>query len=430
MTLLLRGGKLLDGTGAPARIADIAVSDGRIAAVGTDLPAAAGAEVVELAGRSVMPGIVDCHVHITMGETLLHPRSWMGKANFMTEREAGFMHVSALAARQMAVAQYTCRRLLEAGVTTVRDVGVSAGQSDVVIREAVQSGFMPGPRILACGGGIAMTGGHGWDLGVAEADGADEVRKLVRLQLKAGADVIKIFATKAGLYRDIPGGPEFSVEEMRVICDEAHQQGKRVAAHAVGAEGIKRTILAGVDTVEHGCYLDEEGAEMMAERGTWLISTLHPYDRQAELCTTVGYPPYAAERSQEIMAVYPRNIAMALERGVKVALGSDCGIPSLTPHGENAREIVLFHKLVGRSAVEAVARGTGEAARALGIEREVGTLEPGKAADLMVVEADLEAELDALLDSRRIARVLLGGRTVASGGVLQLAAYEASTATM
>ncbi len=423
MKVVLRGGKLIDGTGAPARVADVAIADGRVTAVGPDLAVAADTEVVDASGQSVMPGIVDCHVHLTLGETLLHPRSWIGKANFMTEREAGFLDVSSLAARQMAVAQYVCRRSLEAGITTVRDVGVSAGQSDIVIREAVLNGFMPGPRILACGGGIAMTGGHGWDLGVIEADGPDEVRKEVRRQLKAGADVIKIFATRAGLYRDIPGGPEFSVEEMRIICDEAHQQGKRVAAHAVGAEGIKRTVLAGVDTVEHGCYLDEEAADMMAEHGTWLVSTLHPYDRQAALCTTVGYPPYAAERSEEIMRVYPRNIGMALERGVKVVLGSDCGIPSLTPHGENAREIVLFHELVGRSVVEAVSRGTGEAAKALDLDREVGTIEAGKCADLLVIDGDLEAEVAALLDSSRIAEVYQGGRLVSRSGMLQPAAF-------
>lgn len=423
MKVLLRGGKVIDGTGAPARVADVALADGKVTAVGPGLDADAGADVVEVSGKTVMPGLVDCHVHLTLGETLLHPRSWIGKANFMTEREAGFLDVSSLAARQMAVAQYVCRRSLEAGITTVRDVGVSAGQSDIVIREAVLNGFMPGPRILACGGGIAMTGGHGWDLGVVEADGPDEVRKEVRRQLKAGADVIKIFATRAGLYRDIPGGPEFSVDEMRIICDEAHQQGKRVAAHAVGAEGIKRTVLAGVDTVEHGCYLDEEGAEMMAEHGTWLISTLHPYDRQATLCTQVGYPPYAAERSEEIMRVYPRNLQMALERGVKVALGSDCGIPSLTPHGENAREIVLFHQLVGRPVVEAVSRGTGEAAKALGLAEEVGTIEPGKVADVLVVDGDLEADIAGLLDGNRMAAVYQAGRMVARCGQMEAAAY-------
>lgn len=421
MSFVLRGGKILDGTGAPARRGDLVVAEGKIQAGA----APAGAEVIEAGGLTLLPGLVDCHVHMTIGETLLHPRSWLGKTNFTTEREAGFLGVSSLAARQMAVAQYVSRRTLEAGITTVRDVGVAREQSDVVLREAVKNGYLPGPRILACGGGIAMTGGHGWDLGVIEVDGPDEVRKEVRRQLKAGADVIKIFATRPGLSMEIPGGPEFSVAEMRIVCEEAHQQGRQVAAHAVGAEGIKRCVLAGVDTIEHGCYLDEEAAEMMAERGTWLISTLHPYDRQAELAEKVGYPAYASERSAEIMAVYPRNIRMALERGVKVALGSDSGIPSLTPHGENAREVVLFHELVGVPVAEAVARGTGEAARAIGLDALVGTLEPGKAADLMVIEGDLESDIRALLEVKRIARVYQAGRLVARHGVLQGEAYEA-----
>jgi imidazolonepropionase-like amidohydrolase len=228
--------------------------------------------------------------------------------------------------------------------------------------------------------------------------------------------VIKILASRAGLSGEEPGGPEFTIEEMRVICDEARQRGKHTAAHAVGTEGIRRAVLAGVDTIEHGCLIDEECADLMVERGTVLVSTLHPYDRQAERATEIGYPPYAAARSREIMDVYPDRLRMALERGVNVVLGSDSGIPLLTPHGENAREVVLFSEMVGVSAIDAIHRATGAAADAMRVGADVGTVIPGKAADVVVVNGDLEANLRLLLDREAVCFVLKGGAMVIDDG--------------
>ncbi|SLN75580.1 metal-dependent hydrolase family protein [Oceanibacterium hippocampi] len=416
MTLILRGGKIIDGTGAAPFLGDLVITEDRISAVGPSAETPPGATVVDATGHTVLPGLIDPHVHITWGETITNPRSWTAFSTLTTEQEAGFLDVTSKAARQFAEGAYIGRETLRAGFTTVRDVGVAAGYSDVVLREAVKNGFLGGPRILASGGGIAMTGGHGWDLGVVEADGVEAVRLAARTQLKAGADVIKIFATRAGLAGEVPGGPEFSIEEMKVICDEVRQRGKHTAAHAVGAEGIKRAVLAGVDTIEHGCYIDEEAAELMAERGTWLISTLHPYDRQATRATALGYPPYAAARSAEIMEVYPRNLRMAIDRGVKTALGSDSGIPGLTPHGENAREIVLFSRLLGVSPVEAIHRATGAAAESIRIGGTVGTLVPGKLADVLMVRADLETDIEAVLDLDNIRYVIKEGATVIANG--------------
>lgn len=408
MSIVVKNGKVIDGTGRAAFVGDIVMENGRIASVAAGATHAADARVVNATGHTVIPGLVDPHVHITYGETVVEPRSWTAFSKVYTEQEDGFFRLTAKAGRDVAAGAYACRQTLLAGFTTVRDVGVASGYSDIVLREAVKNGFLPGPRILACGGGIAMTGGHGWNIGVVEADGVDALRLETRRQLKAGADLIKIFATRAG-GGEWSGGPEFSIEEMRVICDEAKQRGKHVAAHAVGAEGIKRAVLAGVDTIEHGCLIDEEGAELMAEHGTWLISTLYPFERQATRAKQLGYPDHMGSSSAEIMKVYPENLRMAARKGVKIALGSDCGIPDLTPHGENALEIVLYAQLVGVEPVEAIHRGTGAAAEAIQLGQEIGTLTPGKAGDVVVVRGDLEADLSLLLDHRNIRHVFKSG---------------------
>lgn len=415
MSVVLKGGKIIDGTGSAAFTGDVVIDGSRIASVGREAARLADAKVIDVSGHTVLPGLVDPHVHITGGETVNEPRSWTAFSKIHTEKEAGFFALTAKAGRDVAAGAYSCRETLRAGFTTIRDVGAAAGYSDIVLREAVKNGFLPGPRILACGGGIAMTGGHAWNAGVVEADGIDALRVVTRRQLKAGADVIKIFATRGG-GGVWSGGPEFSVDEMRVICEEARQRGKHTAAHAIGAEGIKRAVLAGVDTIEHGCLIDEEGAELMAERGTWLISTLYPYERQATRTEAMGYPSHLIESSAEIMKVYPENLRMAARKGVKIALGSDCGIPDLTPHGENSLEIVLHAKLVGISPVEAIRRATGAAAEAIKLGRQIGTLTPGKIADVVIVDGDLTADLSILLDHSRIRKVFQSGSQSVENG--------------
>ena len=419
MSIVLKGGKIIDGTGKASFAGDLVMEKGRIAAVAAGARHAGDARVVDVSGHTVMPGLIDPHVHITYGETVVEPRSWTGFSKVLTEQEDGFLQMGAKAGRDVAAGAYACRRTLLAGFTTVRDVGVASGYSDITLREAIRNGFLVGPRILACGGGIAITGGHGWNIGVVEADGVDALRLETRRQLKAGADVIKIFATRAG-GGEWSGGPEFSVDEMRVICVEAHQRGKHVAAHAVGAEGIKRAVLAGGDTIEHGCLIDEEGAALMAERGTWLISTLYPFERQATRAKELGYPDHMGSSSAAIMDVYPDNLRMAARKGVKIALGSDCGIPDLTPHGENALEIVLYSRLVGASAVDAIHRATGAAAEAIKLGNEIGTLTPGRVADVVVVRGDVEADLSLLLEHDNIRHVFQAGAHSVENGRLTL----------
>ena len=417
MGILIRGGSVIDGRGGHLPKGDVLIQGGRITRIESGLAASeSDTKVIDAAGMTVLPGLIDCHVHITMGETLSNPKSWTAFAKFHSEQEAGFLAVSPKAARDVAVGAYNARLTLEAGFTTVRDLGAAAGHSDVVIREAIVNGFFAGPRILASGGGIAMTGGHGWNIGVEEADGPEEILKLVRRQLKVGADVIKFFATRAGSAREMPGGSEFTVGEMRVICEEARQRGKRTAAHAIGKQGIKNAILAGVDTIEHGCFVDDECIDLMLERGTALISTLLPYKRQAEQSAAQGYPGYVATRSVEIMEAYPRNLRRAWDRGVTIALGSDCGIPRLTPHGDNARELALFVDLVRVPSLDVIGLATRNGALALGISDSIGTLEPGKLADVLVVDGDPLREIGVLFDKTRLRYVLKEGEVVARDG--------------
>ena len=259
-----------------------------------------------------------------------------------------------------------------------------------------------------------MTGGHGWHFedgtsGIIEVDGAAEARKAARLQLKAGADFLKVMATRAGGTTLASGAPELTVEEMRAICEEAHRLGKHVAAHAVGAEGIRNAVHAGVDTIEHGCLADEQTLDLMVERGTWLIATLYPYHRQAHLAVAEGYPDDVAEPSLRIMEIYPQMLKLARAKGVKMALGSDCGLRNLTPHGENATELEMVVRLLSMEAMEAIELATRAGAEALGLADQLGTLEVGKLADLIAVDGDPLADIGSLKDSDKIVLVMKAG---------------------
>jgi imidazolonepropionase-like amidohydrolase len=420
MRTLLTGGNLIDGLGQRHADTDLLLEDGRITQIGKGLNVADGAidTTLDVAGKTVMPGLIDCHVHICRGNVRGEEALW-APGSEITEHEAGFLQESSPGLRDLLSGQHHARITLEAGYTTVRDVGLARGFSDIVLREAIarRADLFPGPRILASGGGLAVTGGHGWYFedgvsGIVEVDGVDEARKAARVQLKAGADILKVMASRAGGTRLASGAPEMTIDEMRAICEEAHRMDKRVAAHAVGAEGIKNAIHAGVDTIEHACLADDEALDLMAERGTYLISTLYPYHNQAHLAVELGYPDDVAEPSLAIMEVYPQTIKRAYAKGVKMALGSDCGLRGLTPHGDNATELEMIVQLVGLSAMQAIELATHAGADALGLAEEVGTLEVGKQADIIVIDGDPLKDISLLKDHSKIALVIKQGDIV------------------
>jgi len=398
MRLIIKNGCLIDGRGNCLPETDIVVIEGKFARIGHNCAGARQAEdiLVDASGKWVVPGLIDCHVHITKGNALSDDSRWSRSAGVDNEVEDGFWELTAPAARDALLGAHHAAATLRAGFTTVRDLGGARGYADIVLREAIRTDRVSGPRLLACGGGLAMTGGHWWNVGLLEIDGKTEARRATRRQLKAGANVIKIMASRAGSAERCPGGAELSVEEMRQICEEAHNQGIRVSAHAVGAESIRNAVLAGADTIEHGCFCDDESLQMMKERAIFLITTLYAYHQQAGRSSELGWPEHVAQRSQQIMDVYPQTIRRALELGVPIAPGSDTGQAFLTPHGENAAELVLLSELVGLDPGSVLTLATYEAARALGMEDRIGSIEEGKLADFLIVNRDPLLDISVL----------------------------------
>ena len=381
----IRAGTLIDGTGgAPIKNAVILVQGGRITAAGTNVAVPSGATVVDLSGETVLPGFIDAHVHLA-GRTI-------GDGDWQHSRLTEMP--SQLALLGAAHAQQT----LEAGFTTVRVVG-SAAFGDVALRNAINAGWIPGPRIVAAGISFGIRGGHcdetnglqpdalGYEAGVAEgvADGVEEVRNAVRYAVKYGADVIKICATGGVLsLTDSVGVQQYTEEEMRAIVETATQLDRRVAAHAHGTAGIKAAVRAGVTSIEHGSILDAEAVRMMKEKGTWLVPTLLAGFTVESLATAGRLPPPIAAKA---LAIAPRQHAsfkLAVDGGVRIALGTDAGVMR---HGTNAREFGLMVKY-GMTPMQAIVAGTSNGATLLGLDAEVGTVAAGKRADLVAVRGD------------------------------------------
>ena len=361
------------------------VEDGRIASVGSvaDLPAGVG--ITDLGDATILPGLIDAHVHLV----------WSASAepHEVVERESRAL--TALRCANNAALH------LRAGVTTVRDLGATDGLSIDVAR-AVGLGVIRGPRVIAAGRAIAMTGGHGWFLG-READGAQAVRHAVRSELKAGATCIKLMAS-GGVYghAEEPGSPQLTVEELRVAVEEAHKAGRRVAAHAYSIEAIGNALDAGVDSIEHGSFIDRDTAGRMRETGTYLVPTMSVYRAMSERGPELGAPEYIRRKTAEVLEASREAFRLALEAGVPVAAGTDCGAPG-HPHGTLLEELMLMVES-GASPVQALRFGTSAAADLLGLGDEVGSLEPGKRADLLAVDGDPTSEILALRDVRLVLR--------------------------
>ena len=376
--LLLRNATLIDGTGAPPRAdSDLLIENGRLTAVGRVEHPPAGGEVRDLGGRFVLPGLIDCHVHLTTD----------GNADDVAK-------MGELPAPDLAwIASENARRTLHAGVTTVRDLG-ARDSINIRLREAINAGRLPGPRMRAVGAIVCITGGHGWFVG-RQADGPDEVRKAVREQLRAGADAIKFTATGGVMTPGVdPRSPSFTREELRAGIEEAHNAFRRTAAHAQGTAGIKNAVAAGIDSIEHGIFLDDEVIETMRRQGTFFVPTLAAPFNISRHGLAAGIPAYAVEKSDRVREAHIASFKEALRAGVRIAMGTDAGTP-FNRHGENAQELALMVEC-GMTPLDAITASTKNAAELLDFAGETGTLEAGCSADLIIINADPLADITRL----------------------------------
>ena len=383
---VLRGGRAADAAGT--READVAVADGEVVAVGEpkavdEAIAARDGEPteVDVGGRVVAPGLIDAHVHVMMD----------GRPDVSTAVSESDYAASYRAASNLDAA-------VSAGVTTVRDLG-SRGTLALDAGEAVAAGDIPGPRVLACGRNVIMTGGHGNWFG-READGPAEVRKAAREQLKAGADVLKCMATGGVLTEGaVTGAPELTPEELAAFTDAAAPTDTPTAAHAHGEVGIKNAVEAGISSVEHGTFMDREAAEMMAERGTYWVPTASALRGIVENGVEAGIPEDAVAKAEDAADRFEDAWDHALEAGVPIAMGTDAGTP-FNFFAEIPDE--LAHMVEhGLSPERALAAATVNAADLLGLD-DVGRVEEGYQADLVVLEADPNEDVTAWQDPEAV----------------------------
>lgn len=393
--LLLRHVRLIDGTGAAAKTdLDILLTNGRITHIGKPgerLTPPADARVLELAGRTLLPGLIDAHTHLASDPQRSHAE---GVAVGVTRSDAD------AALRGAANARAT----LLAGFTTVRNVGGTL--ADRSLRDAIAGGLIPGPRMLVANYSIGITGGHCDDTNglrpdifgappdfrVGIADGPDELRKAVRHQIKHGADLIKICATGGVLSQgDGVGAPQLGPAEMQAIVDEATRAGRKVAAHAHGTLGIKEAILAGVHSIEHGSVLDTDTINLMKRRGTYLVPTVAVGAYVEEAANAGKLSQDSAAKAREIAPKMRESVVKAHKAGVKLAFGTDAGVFA---HGTNAREFVILVGL-GIPAMDVILAATRNNADLLGL-RDLGQIKPGFIADLVAVDGDPLADIRAL----------------------------------
>ena len=385
------------------------VEGGRIRAAGAGRPVPAGARIIDLGDATLLPGLIDSHTHLTQEGT----DNWLQGTMDNLRRT---VPENAIRATEYA------RRTLMAGFTTVRDVG-SDDYVDVGLRNSIAEGVVPGPRMLVVVHALGARGGHcdnsgfpyqrfGPELGMEGgiAAGADQFRDSVRFQVKYGADLIKVCATGGVLWlADEVDTPQVTQEEMNAIVDEAHRLRKKVAAHAHGAEGAKVAIRAGADSIEHGSFLDDEALRMMKERGTWLVPTLLAGEYAAGRAAIRHYPPEIEAKAKAAVAVRSETFKKALALGVKIAFGTDSAV---SPHGINAQEFGLLVSL-GMTPGAALRSATANAAELLGLAKTIGTLEAGKAADVIAVPGNPLADIKAM---ERVSFVMKGGEVFKGDG--------------
>jgi imidazolonepropionase-like amidohydrolase len=399
----IRAGTLIDGTGAaPVRGAVIVIRGDRIEAVGANVAVPPGARVIDLSRYTVLPGFIDAHVHLA--GRVVGEGDWVNA----TVREGP--------ADNAIFGVRNARLTLEAGFTTVRNVG-AAGFADIALRNAIAAGRVPGPRILAAGNAIGIAGGHCDDNGFLPglfshepgplegiASGPEQVREAVRLQIKYGADVIKVCATGGVLSQgDAVGVQQMDEDELAAAVRTAHLAERRVTAHAHGTEGIIAAARAGVNSIEHGSFMTEEAARVMVEHHTWLVPTLMASEAVGGPGNESRLPPWAARKGRMAYEAMQRGIRIAVQAGVPIALGTDAGV---FPHGTNGHEFELLVSMAGLTPMQAIVAGTMNAATLLGVERDAGSIAAGKLADIVAVQGDPLADISAM---RRVQFVMKAG---------------------
>jgi len=409
-TVYIRAGRLFDAATDGVRENMVIVVTGeRIQSVAPAAGAAipAGATVIDLSHATVLPGLIDCHTHME-ARADRYDEIYRFKDTPFNRAFAATVHA---------------RKTLEAGFTSVRDVG-SEPFLAVDLRNSINEGLIPGPRIVASGPGISITGGHG-DLNNYSpqtrvsmfpeernfqiADGVDQVRHVVRAQVKYGVDVIKILATGGVLSKgDSPGAPQFTLEELKAAAEEAHMAGRKIAAHAHGAQGIKNAILAGIDSIEHASLIDDEGIRLARERGAYLVMDIYNDDYILGKAIEFGLPQENVDKEKMVGRLQRESFARAVKAGVKMAFGTDAGV---YPHGDNARQFFYMVKF-GMTPAQAIRAATSSAADLIGRAKDVGTLEPGKFADVIAVSADPLQDVRAL---ENVGFVMKGGVVVKDG---------------
>jgi imidazolonepropionase-like amidohydrolase len=400
----IRAGRLFDATSDNVRENMLIVVVGEriqsVAPAGANaIPA--GATVIDLSHATVLPGLIDCHTHLS------------ARADRYNEiyrfKDTPFSHAFA--------AVVHARKTLEAGFTSVRDVG-SPPFLAVDLRNSINEGLVPGPRIVASGPPISITGGHG-DLNNYSpqtqvhmfpqerdfqiADGVDQIRHVVRAQVKYGVDVIKILATGGVLSKgDSPGAPQFTFEELKAAAEEAHMAGRKIAAHAHGTQGIKNAILAGIDSIEHASLIDDEGIRLAKEHGTYLVMDIYNDDYILGKAIEFGLPQENVDKEKQVGLKQRQNFERAVKAGAKMAFGTDAGV---YPHGDNAKQFFYMVKY-GMTPAQAIRAATSSAADLIGRAKDVGTIESGKYADIIAVSADPLQDVKAL---ENVGFVMKGG---------------------